>query len=52
MNNLLLDFTFIYANSSCVLQEIQPTLSQLGISTPEEMGYDKPELALESVYDQ
>ncbi|ROT83060.1 cytochrome c oxidase subunit 5A, mitochondrial [Penaeus vannamei] len=35
-----------------VLQEIQPTLAQLGISTPEEMGYDKPELALESVYDQ
>merc|ERR1712183_584212 len=34
-----------------ILQEIQPTLSQLGISTPEEMGYDKPELALISVYD-
>jgi len=28
-----------------VLQEIQPTLTELGISTPQEMGYDKPELA-------
>ncbi|BFZ02443.1 hypothetical protein BsWGS_05482 [Bradybaena similaris] len=27
-------------------QEIKPTLAELGISTPEEMGYDKPELAL------
>ncbi|MCL4120713.1 UNVERIFIED_CONTAM: hypothetical protein GTU68_048015 [Idotea baltica] len=34
-----------------ILQEIQPTLKELGISTPEEMGYDKPELALTSVYD-
>ncbi|XP_064100300.1 cytochrome c oxidase subunit 5A, mitochondrial-like [Macrobrachium nipponense] len=34
-----------------VMKEIQPTLSQLGISTPEELGYDKPELALASVYD-
>ncbi|XP_076052135.1 cytochrome c oxidase subunit 5A [Oratosquilla oratoria] len=34
-----------------ILQEIQPTLSELGISTPEELGYDKPELALVNVYD-
>lgn len=34
-----------------ILQEIKPTLDELGISTPEEMGYDKPELALQSVYD-
>ncbi|KAA0203206.1 hypothetical protein HAZT_HAZT007130 [Hyalella azteca] len=33
-----------------ILQEIQPTLTELGISTPEELGYDKPELALKSVY--
>merc|ERR1711976_83725 len=32
-------------------QEIRPTLDELGISTPAEMGYDKPELALQSVYD-
>ncbi|XP_034938432.1 cytochrome c oxidase subunit 5A, mitochondrial [Chelonus insularis] len=30
-----------------VIQEIKPTLDELGILTPEEMGYDKPELALE-----
>jgi cytochrome c oxidase subunit 5a len=34
-----------------IKKELQPTLSQLGILTPEEMGYDKPELALEDVYD-
>lgn len=34
-----------------VLQEIRPTLDELGINTPEEMGYDKPELALQNVYD-
>lgn len=25
-------------------QEIRPTLNQLGLNTPEELGYDKPEL--------
>ena len=30
-----------------ILQEIRPTLNELGISTPEELGYDKPELWLE-----
>ncbi|KAK7063110.1 Cytochrome c oxidase subunit 5A [Halocaridina rubra] len=35
-----------------LLQEIRPTLNELGISTPEELGYDKPELALVNVYDQ
>ncbi|XP_043477999.1 cytochrome c oxidase subunit 5A, mitochondrial [Leptopilina heterotoma] len=34
-----------------VLQEIRPTLDELGINTPEELGYDKPELALENVYE-
>ncbi|XP_061385831.1 cytochrome c oxidase subunit 5A, mitochondrial [Danaus plexippus] len=34
-----------------ILQEIKPTLIELGIETPEELGYDKPELALENVYD-
>lgn len=34
-----------------VIKEIKPTLEELGISTPEEMGYDKPELALKSVFD-
>jgi len=34
-----------------VIKEIKPTLDELGISTPEEMGYDKPELALKSVFD-
>ncbi|XP_063548173.1 cytochrome c oxidase subunit 5A, mitochondrial [Cydia strobilella] len=34
-----------------IIQEIRPTLTELGIETPEELGYDKPELALESVYE-
>ncbi|KZC06290.1 PREDICTED: cytochrome c oxidase subunit 5A, mitochondrial [Dufourea novaeangliae] len=34
-----------------ILQEIKPTLDELGVNTPEELGYDKPELALQSVYD-
>ncbi|XP_050090613.1 cytochrome c oxidase subunit 5A, mitochondrial [Anopheles aquasalis] len=34
-----------------LLQEIRPTLTDLGIDTPEELGYDQPELALKSVYD-
>lgn len=33
------------------LQEIGATLQELSIQTPEEMGYDKPELALATVYD-
>jgi cytochrome c oxidase subunit 5a len=33
-----------------MIQELRPTLNQLGINTPEELGYDKPELALESPY--
>lgn len=32
------------------MQELKPTLSELGISTPEELGFDKPELALQSVF--
>ncbi|CAA9995378.1 unnamed protein product [Nesidiocoris tenuis] len=34
-----------------IIQEITPTLNELGIDTPEKLGYDKPELALKSVYD-
>lgn len=34
-----------------MLKEIGPTLKELGILTPEEMGYDKPELAVKDVYD-
>ncbi|XP_071442014.1 cytochrome c oxidase subunit 5A, mitochondrial [Hetaerina americana] len=34
-----------------VIQEITPTLEELGIDTPEKLGYDKPELALKSVFD-
>lgn len=34
-----------------IIQEIRPTLDELGINTPEELGYDKPELALQSVWD-
>ncbi|XP_076283454.1 cytochrome c oxidase subunit 5A [Lasioglossum baleicum] len=34
-----------------ILQEIRPTLDELGVNTPEELGYDKPELALQSVYE-
>ncbi|XP_014218567.1 cytochrome c oxidase subunit 5A, mitochondrial [Copidosoma floridanum] len=30
-----------------ILQEIRPTLDELGISTPDELGYDKPELWLD-----
>lgn len=32
-----------------ILQEISPTLEELGIDTPEGLGYDKPELALDDV---
>ncbi|KAJ6643482.1 Cytochrome c oxidase subunit 5A, mitochondrial, partial [Pseudolycoriella hygida] len=35
-----------------LLQEIQPTLKELGVLTPEEMGYGAPELALKSVFDR
>jgi cytochrome c oxidase subunit 5a len=34
-----------------LIQEIRPALTELGIDTPEELGYDKPELALQSVYE-
>ncbi|KAG6799228.1 cytochrome c oxidase subunit 5A, mitochondrial [Apis mellifera caucasica] len=34
-----------------ILQEIKPTLDELGINTIEELGYDKPELALQSIDD-
>ena len=34
-----------------VSQEIQPTLDELGILTPEQMGYDKPELATPDVFE-
>lgn len=34
-----------------VVQEIKPTLDELGANLPEDLGYDKPELALKSVFD-
>jgi cytochrome c oxidase subunit 5a len=34
-----------------LLQEVRPTLKELGIETPEELGYDQPELALKSVFE-
>ncbi|KAG5681405.1 hypothetical protein PVAND_010843 [Polypedilum vanderplanki] len=34
-----------------MVQEIRPTLTELGIETPEELGYNQPELALKSVYE-
>ncbi|XP_019557308.3 cytochrome c oxidase subunit 5A, mitochondrial-like [Aedes albopictus] len=34
-----------------LLQEIKPTLCDLGIDTVEELGYDKPELAMKTIYD-
>jgi len=34
-----------------ILQEIKPTMDELGIPTLEQLGYDKPELALENPYD-
>jgi len=34
-----------------ILKEIGPTLQELGVNTPEELGYDKPELAMVNVYD-
>lgn len=34
-----------------LLQEIQPTLTELGINTPDELGYGAPELALKSVFE-
>lgn len=33
-----------------LLQEIRPTLDKLGISTPEELGFDKPELSIEDPF--
>jgi len=34
-----------------IIQEVKPTLDELGISTPEEMGYDEPELTLQNPFD-
>jgi len=34
-----------------MVQELRPTLDELGILTPEEMGYDKPELMLPNPYE-
>jgi len=33
-----------------IIQEIKPVLDELGVPTLEEIGYDKPELALEDPY--
>jgi len=34
-----------------IMQEVEPTLQELGIPTPQALGMDKPQLALEDVYD-
>ncbi|XP_065166252.1 cytochrome c oxidase subunit 5A, mitochondrial [Atheta coriaria] len=34
-----------------IIQQIKPTLTELGLNTPEELGYDKPELALQNVFE-
>lgn len=34
-----------------ILQELKPTLDELGIPTLEELGYDKPELAMPNPFD-
>ncbi len=34
-----------------LIQEIRPTLDRLKISTPEELGLDKPELGLKDVFE-
>jgi cytochrome c oxidase subunit 5a len=34
-----------------LIQEIRPTLDKLKISTPEELGLDKPQLGLKSVFE-
>lgn len=34
-----------------IVSEIRPTLTELGVETPEELGYDQPELALKTVYE-
>ena len=34
-----------------VFQELKPTLDELGIPTPAEMGYDKPELWMPNPYE-
>ena len=34
-----------------MLQELKPTLDELGILTPEQLGYDKPELALPNPFE-
>ncbi|XP_067645156.1 cytochrome c oxidase subunit 5A, mitochondrial-like [Eurosta solidaginis] len=34
-----------------LLENIRPTLQELGVPTLEELNYDKPQLALKSVYD-
>jgi cytochrome c oxidase subunit 5a len=34
-----------------MLQEIKPTCDELGILTPEELGYDVPELALPNPFE-
>nr|CAH7744745.1 unnamed protein product [Callosobruchus chinensis] len=34
-----------------IVQEVTPTVAELGCDFPENLGYDKPELFLESVFD-
>ncbi|KAJ4450564.1 hypothetical protein ANN_01991, partial [Periplaneta americana] len=34
-----------------ILQEIGPVLEELGVDTPEQLGYDKPELSMANVFE-
>ena len=43
--NAIKAITFLF------LQEIKPTLDELGILTPEEIGYDQPELGMPSPFE-
>ena len=41
----------LYKLMVCLLQELKPTLDELGILSPTDMGYDQPELALPNPYE-
>ena len=48
---MLFRFRSLNINNTFIYQELKPTLDELGIPTLEEMGYDKPELALPNPYE-
>ena len=48
VNSLIWIYFFV---TKYLFQELKPTLDELGIATLEELGYDKPELALPNPYE-